>query len=294
MQTNNNMLQRLLGIQILKLSLQPRMAVPLDLSSDVAAHDRSLVRSQWNLVRDLVANRCWSQLFHSVLPPYHFSMVFLDDKEKLKEARNIWRKTFTAILQLENFVKQHPADPFTRALLTDISTHDWTLTREFWITGKKCDFDPMDADFRELAFVCFGGPCSTGYTLESAFNHIKDAQRHSKCGRLSVFSKYCYAALNPYLEKAGVPSPQLAISEFSRFAEDPHLHNEVMADNPFVPQNTGMVKDCPSRRDIGSYWRPAGWEANRNAAAAVGLAITQCGSNYSLVKKAWLGSFASP
>ena len=268
--TCNKMLSRLVGAEIMNLNLQPRRNNPLPEDHQLAVLDKKLIQLHWNFLCDLVANRCWSQTFWTMLPPFHFSLMFLKDREGLDWARKTLRRITIALQLLEDYVKRTPANPFTRALLTDVATHHWVITREFWSICKKCDFSLDNRELRELGFACFGGSVSTAYTMESCFNHMKDSVRQTKSHRMGVHCKWSYACFNPYLKKAGVNTIKLSTEDFATFAGTPSLHNDVMSSQPFSASKAPMPSEIPKKHDVQTKWRPAGSGSNRISAAGGG------------------------
>ena len=291
MKTCNKMLSRLVsGTDILNLNLQPRRNTPLPEDHPAALLDKKIIQLHWDFLCDLVANRCWSQTMWTMLPPFHFSLMFLKDREGLDWARKTMRRIATALKLLEDHVKNNPANAFTRALLTDVATHHWVITREFWSICRECDFRLDNQELRELGFACFAGSVETAYTMESCFNHAKDSIRQTKSGRMGVHCKWSYMCFNPYLKKAGLDQIKVSKDDFSTFASNPSLHNDVMSSQPFTSIKAPMPSEIPNKHDLTTKWRPAGSESNRISSAAVGLTLKQAPADFASVGKAWMGS----
>ena len=62
-----------------------------------------------------------------------------------------------------------------------------------------------------------------------------------------------------------------------------------MDTKPFLSHMAPMPTDAPSKHDLRTKWRPAGSDANRNAAAAIGLAINQIPLKFNDISRAWMG-----
>lgn len=144
-----------------------------------AANDVVLVKLFWEFMTNLVANRCWSQAFFVVLPPYHFAAAFLANKNEQNEAAAIWKRAAEALLKLEKFVHLNPGH-LAGSLLADVAVHHWQFTGEMWALGQSNNWDPCSREFRKQAFLAFAGPSTTKVSCEAAFNHIKDSNRQSK------------------------------------------------------------------------------------------------------------------
>ena len=70
METVNAMMTRLTSSQIVaKLGLKPSTPEPLPPGDQLASADVKLAKLHWDFLMDLAANRCWSQSFHTILPP---------------------------------------------------------------------------------------------------------------------------------------------------------------------------------------------------------------------------------
>lgn len=175
MKTCNNMLGSLM--EPMDLNLDKMRG--LDPEHDIAKKPSALMKLHWQFLLELVATRAWSQLHLSVLPPFHYTMTFLEDLSDRDEAAKIFKKVAKAITGLEDFVKENPDKQSARTLLTDIGTHHWVLTREFMILGEQCRWNLRDPQFLEQCLAVFACGNSTKYTLESAFNHMKDSIRQA-------------------------------------------------------------------------------------------------------------------
>ena len=88
-----------------------------------------------------------------------------------------------AIMKVASFVNDNTSNKLTRALLTDLATHHWVLTREFIVLGTQKGWE--DDEFVEQCIAVFAAGNSTKYTLESGFNHLKDSLRQAR-----VFGRY--------------------------------------------------------------------------------------------------------
>jgi len=62
-----------------------------------------------------------------------------------------------------------------------------------------------------------------------------------------------------------------------------------MGTKPFQSSMAPLPTDAPSKHDLRTKWRPAGSDANRISAAALGLAINQLPHEFKDISKAWMG-----
>ena len=254
---------------------------PLEPDHPDAANDATIASLHYAFLINLIANRCWSQSFFTWLPPYHYAMCFLPTCEELEDARKIWAMVSQAILKLEQCVAQTPADWSARALLRDIATHHWPITREFLCLGEACGYRPNYKAFREQAFSCFAGPCTTKSSMESGFNHVKDSGRQTKGKRMNVWTHWSYLSANPYLSSPD--GEGVATVKFNgRFAVDLTLAQNVLSTQVWDTKGAQMPEQTPTREDLSQKWRPAGFLASRVSAAAVACALES-------TRKSWMG-----
>ena len=95
----------------------------------------------------------------------------------------MFQRMVKAIMKVASFVNDNSSNKLTRALLTDLATHHWVLTREFIVLGTQKGWE--DDEFVEQCVAVFAAGNSTKYTLESGFNHLKDSLRQAR-----VFGRY--------------------------------------------------------------------------------------------------------
>lgn len=294
METVNAMMTRLTSSQIVaKLGLKPSTPEPLPPGDQLASADVKLAKLHWDFLMDLAANRCWSQSFHTILPPYHFTMVFLPP-DSVGDAQGIWETTCRSLLRLERYCNDRPDDHYAKKLLADVGTLAWPIVREFWTVGRECPWNVSDESFQKLAYTCFAGPVTTKATLESAFNHVKDSTRQSRSNKMSPCTRYAYLACNPYARTGGINLVETTTSDFAKFGETPSLVRKVFETRPFDPKQAALPEQTPTRQKLKTTWRPAGFEANRKAAAAVAFSCMRLSNSdasaFSKINKAWLCS----
>ena len=293
MTTVNTMLTRLVSgsfTEIVDLHPGPSRHAP-ELSSDDPrlARDHVLVKHHADFLLDLCSNRIWSQSFFGLCWPYMLSQAYLEDAAGLRRARALWRLATETVLSLEDFCAADPLATHAHVLLKDIGTNEWQLSRECMVLMHKHDCDPDHPEIKDLAWQAFAGPFSTKDLLESAFNHIKDSgERQSRSTRMSPYTRWSYLAVNPYARDSGVKQCEPSKHNFAQLSTRPMLLQHTLADKPFTASATKLPPDAPSRQAIEQQWRPAGYLANRQSAAAVAYAI-HARANFGQAQHAWAG-----
>ena len=138
-----------------------------------------------------------------------------------------------------------------RTLLTDISTHNWQISREFFALGRASDWSLQDTHLTEMVRTCFGTPVSTKASLESAFNDIIDKGRQAKAVKMSPYTRWSYLTLNSFAKSGGINTLKLGDDDFMdavhmsgdyREAKDlPNFNGVRFAELP---------EDCPTKTEL--------------------------------------------
>ena len=293
MTTVNKMLTRLVSgsfTEIVDLHPGPSLHAQ-ELSSDDLrlVRDHVLVKHHADFLLDLCSNRIWSQSFFGLCWPYMLSQAYLEDEQGRRRARALWKLTTETLLSLEDFCAANPLATDAHVLLKDFGTNEWQLSRECMVLMHRHDYSPDHPEIKELAWQAFAGPFSTKDLLESAFNHIKDSgERQSRSNRMSPYTRWSYLAVNPYARDSGVKQSQPDKHDFAQLSTRPTLVARTFACKPFTASATKLPPDAPSRQAIEQQWRPAGYLANRQSAAAVAFAI-HARANFGQAQHAWAG-----
>lgn len=177
----------------------------------------------------------------------------------------MWANTSKCILQLEEYVAKTPHSVIARTLLTDVGTHSWQITREFFVIGLKCNWNPFDEDLTDLVHSLFATPYTTKASLESGFNAIKDHSRHAKANKMSPYTRWSYIAVNPFAKSGGIQTVKCTDQDFAHASSNPSGTREIreLAHFNGVRRAT-LPADCPQRRDLANRWRPAGGDGEVN------------------------------
>ena len=276
------------------LRLQPRAmrgSQPRSLDDPAVQHEVELMELHTNLLLDLCANRCWSQTFYGLCFPFALAQVFCESEADRNRASATMSRMCAGILALEDYTLQNPTNAAALRLLESVGTHKWQLVREMLVMGFQANWDWQDSELRTLAWALFSSPMCTKSTLESAFNHIRDSgKRHNKNDSMASMTRYSYLALQPYArsETGGVCQVELAEQDFSAVGTNATARNAISKLKPFKPSATPMPKVYPHPKDIREKWRPAGFAANRKAAAAMALVMWDQ-PNWNRIGGAWTG-----
>ena len=105
---------------------------------------------------------------------------------------------------------------------------------------------------------------------------------------MSPYTRWSYLAVNPYARDSGVKQCEPSKHNFAQLSTRPMLLQHTLADKPFTASATKLPPDAPSRQAIEQQWRPAGYLANRQSAAAVAYAI-HARANFGQAQHAWAG-----
>lgn len=292
--TINAMMSRLTSTEVMKeLGLHgpclPGMQ-PMPNDDPSLAGEAKLLELHWAFLLDLASNRAWSQSFFTVTFPYCMAMIFMPKAVDQQTAQGCWRRVCNTMLSLEEHVAANPKDSDARALLNDLQTNSWQVVREFWVIGRACDWDPANPQLRELAFSLFSGPATTKSSLESCFNFAKDTGRQSRANKMNQFTRWSYACLNPYAKSGGLNTLKVCESDCAYLASSAEAIEALSAVAPFQNASKATLpSECPTRTELVQKWRPAGFLANRHAAAATALATRICRKKFASAGSAWMG-----
>jgi hypothetical protein len=275
-----------------RLDLSPSASCgPAPAESPELQAEIDLVMMNFKFRVDLASNRCWSQMFYTMVFPYNIAQAFNKDMAARVHASQMWKNCFTAVMKAEELMESSKEI----ALLVDhLATNTWQLTRELMCIGERCNWDAANEELRDFAYSLAAGPVSTKFTLEDTFNWLQDvAQRQSKSKQINVWCKYMYSVLAPYSESGGLPPLEVAAETYWKYGngllkDDFHLTKNSPVFNlnrTELPDEFNKVKPSSIRK-----WRPAGFHANRNAAAAMAYALHDHGSSFSHIKLVWTGN----
>ena len=125
-----------------------------------------------------------------------------------------------------------------------------------------------------MVHALFATPHSTKQSLESAFNNLKDKGRQSKANRMGPYTPWSYLCLNPFAESGGIRTMTLSETDFAAAASTPDWIQEVRNLPHFNGVRSAVLPtEMPSHKELTEHWRPAGYQTNRIAAAAVAFCI---------------------
>ncbi|CAE7760134.1 unnamed protein product [Symbiodinium sp. CCMP2456] len=293
--TINDMLARSMSpLLVATLGMHPapmRGARPHDPEHPILQTDQTLVQLHWTFLVDLIANRVWSQSFYSLTWPFILAQAFLPEHRARSNASVLWKASCTAVLELESFVAANPTNGSAAALLGDIGSNTWQITREIFVLGTQTSWNPEDSEIRATAWALFASPAATKDLLESAFNFVKDSsERQSRVGKMSPWTRYSYLAVNPHAQQSGAQQSTVDRSDFIRLSGAPAAIQDVLNLKPFTPSATPLHEQTPSAAEIHKRWRPAGYAANRQSAAAMALTL-KLKNDFRMAQHAWTGCF---
>lgn len=293
-QTIVQMIQKLVGhetIDRLKLTMpSPNHVFEFDPANELLRDESVLLGEYGKLVFSLACNRAWSQAHFGLVFPYCLVRIMSPDELVRTRARTFLRKLAEGILKLEDMEKNASKQSSLHKLLEDVGTNTWVVTREAFIEGIRCDWDPQSPVLRKMAFSMNAGPSTTKYCLENVINTVKDCSLRSTRNnmRMSVFSKWLYAATSKHANDGGVE--QLKVStddlvELTRLQTD----DEFYKNRVWTKGKETFHQIVPKPEQILAEIRKAGYLANKQSAAAAAFILMDAQRNFANVNKAWAG-----
>lgn len=202
------------------------------------------------------------------------------------------RKLCAGLGKLESRVRQH-ADGHECSLLQKVGTLSWPFTREVLLAGSNCDFDPADGTFRHLVWTLAGSPAQTKTVLEDTFNWLQDtAARQSKALKVSPYTRHAYCGTSPYTDKGGTTTIRPSRSDFVGLSSAET--SSILKLKPYDVKSTLVPVSGPDSEPIADArrikeWRPAGFHANRHAAAACAYIQKYAASDFADLPLMWAG-----
>ena len=268
-------------------------AVPLDDPS--VQTELKIAKVLYDFITQLASARCWSQLHHTLCFPHCFAQVFLPVQSQLADAGEFFRTMSLSLHQLDKERRRHqgrgPRARLLQELVDDLGTLDWVLTREIIIEGTKAQWDLTSDSLRELAFSIFAGSAETKNLCENPFAWLSDScARQSKLNKVGDATKLMYLLTSPYAGQGG--STPLVPTQADIRTQSPADNKEFLDLEPF----SGTFRRLPiggiTKQDI-KKWRPAGYHAQRKAAAAAAFMLQyvhpQNGVDFNALESVWAG-----
>jgi len=279
-------------IDLLGLRPQPFLASQvLAASNPLISQDVRLVKQAFAFALELVANRCWSQSFWTMLFPYCVAGLYATEMADRRRCQLLCSRMSDALIKLEDLRKKAPMNSDLRALRDSLGTADWPLVREILVLGHQTQWDPSNEDMHHLVFTLFAGPGSTKDALESCFNWLKDSVKASKSKRMSDFTKYFYALCNPYVRHAGVSQIRPSQEDFRSLLDEMFKDEEVTKHHLFAYQKTKLGPNFPRPNELisNAKVRKAGFHSNRIAAAASAFILHDAPNGFTHAGDCWPG-----
>ena len=251
-------------------------AEPISVDDPSVQQDVKIARCLCDFVVQLSSARCWSQLHHTWCLPHCLAQVFLPHPEHMEDAQAFLQNVAKLLSKVDearqaDAVARGPHAKLMTELVDDLATLDWILTREILIDGAQTNWDPCHARLRETAFSIFAGSAETKNTCENCFAWLTDSC--GRQGKRNVFgdaTKYMYLLTSPYSDKGGsttlkpvTDDIRMQSSGDNRSFEDLKVFNSVFQKLPLAEVTPNKIKK----------WRPAGYYAQRRAAAAMAFVL---------------------
>ena len=144
-----------------------------------------------------------------------------------------------------------------------------------------------------MVHALFATPHSTKQSLESAFNDLKDKGRTGKANRMGPCTRWSYLCLNPFTESGGIRKLVLTDQDFATATSTDWAAEARNLAHFSGVRAAVLPTDMPSHKELTERWRPAGYQTNRVAAAAVTCCIQAARVDFSedLLSMAWTGCF---
>ncbi|CAE6970581.1 unnamed protein product [Symbiodinium sp. CCMP2592] len=266
--------------------------LPVSLDDPTVRVDCKICKSMWNFVVELSSARVWSQMHHSICFPHCFARVFAEKDSDLDASEIFLRSLSKCFRNVDLAYRQQGPGPMRQAvgsLIDDLGTFWWVLTRELIIQGEQQSWNLREQSLRELGFVMFASSVETKRMCEDAFAYLKDSvQRHSKTDSMGDATKMLYLTANQHASKGGSKTLVPAQSDIRmQSAEDV---KEFESLKPFAGKFHDLPFENVTKAQI-KKWRPAGYFAQRKAAAATAfiLRYAQDGLDLQMLRSCWAG-----
>eukprot|EP00435_Cladocopium_sp_Y103_P023136 s1804_g5.t1 len=241
-----------------RLDLRPHYGVGAAVEPDAVQKDSSRCISFVNLLVELAHARVWSQLHHSLCFPNVLVRV-LETSPKKDETQAFLRRAAFAVKAALLAFDKYPTVTDIKDLVYDLGTTSWVLTRELLADGAKVSWDP--SQLKQLAWSVFAGPAETKSCCEAPFGWLSDSVRQTKANFMTGYTKYAF------------------LQEF----ESLKVLSEKAYTLPFDNINANSL----------ARWRPAGYHAQRRAAAAMSFVMAYStaatGLNLQALSECWAG-----
>ena len=157
------------------------------------------------------------------------------------------------------------------------------------MVGTASNWDPGNAQIRELCHKLFGGPGSTKDALEAAFNYLKDSLAIQKSKIFNVYTRFFYLLANYQCNNVGVNMVRPSGEDFAELLTNGFRDESVLGLHPFNYKETVLGEVFPRPDKILGQWRKAGFHSNRVSAAAYAFVMRDVGSDFAHVGEAWSG-----
>lgn len=163
---------------------------------------------------------------------------------------------------------------------------------------------------REFAFRLYGGPATTKFILEDAFNHLRHVSGVQNKGRshMAKSTQYFYASTCPTLKTSHLPTPEVDFQQFQaafamglkrirpqESATLPEL-GEQLRSKPLARHKPGdhpLPTEFPDKKallKLDRDWKPAGYLSNRVATAACFYLMEDRATKWKNACNAWAGT----
>lgn len=167
--------------------------------------DSRLAETMLDLLRFLVGNELLSLLFYAHRPLGRFA-GFLHDEVEVRSATMVWCRRLWKTLEAAE--EAATGDSWLLSFLQGLGWTSETWTREVLVACAEAWFTEMAPDVLEelrQTFRC----CGTTTAVEDSFGHLRDAERQSKVGALSVQARWHRCVTSRILEECDRPPPPI-------------------------------------------------------------------------------------
>ena len=265
----------------------------LSLDNATVQVDCKICRMSWNFVVELSSARVWSQMHHSICFPHCFVRIFAEKDSDLDASEHFLQSLSKCMRNVDEAYRQQghaQSRALIGELIDDLGTFWWVLTREMIIQGEQKSWGLREQSLRELGFVVFGSSVETKRMCEDAFAYLKDSvQRQTKADTMSDATKMLYLTACPHARKGGSKTliPELGDIRMQS-VEDV---KEFESLKPFAGKFHELPFENVTKAQI-KKWRPAGYFAQRKAAAASAfiLRYAQDGLDLQMLRSCWAGN----
>ena len=252
---------------------------------------------------ELAARYAWAFIPTSCNMPQAFAVYLLPDSEERARFVKRLKDDLLPVYEAEQHFKECVNKDLVKAakMETVLSHVGWCyhqLPREILGRLIQCDFDPLNADCRQLCAKLYRGSGTTKHCLEDTFAHLQGMSHAASNNRkMSHFARLFYASTARCVASGGIrtiiPDKEDWDAYMKEGVDFGHLKEIFDSGSSSMPEPESadsVLVPKPEGMQAGG-WKAAGPESNQRGAAAVAYLGMDQTDNWSHIDKCWAGRF---